>query len=175
MCGSGNGLFLSGYDGAICRKGPILSPFAARAKGRNWNALLPEETVRTYLPSCLLYHNGTSLYQNDAVMRDILYGLNGRRTNRARIADKAQIFVCSPQYIGETGFVALPIVKNPDFGRNPQPRFARHGQTRETLPVNCRRAILLREKGATVHDPGNIAAGVGHGRRQDFGAFPPRF
>jgi hypothetical protein len=35
----------------------------------------------------LLYHNGTSLYRNDALMRDILYGLNGRRTNRARIGD----------------------------------------------------------------------------------------
>jgi hypothetical protein len=73
------------------------------------------KAVRAYPRLVPLYHNGTALYQNDAVMRDILYALNGRRTNRARIGDKAQIFVCSLQYIGECEISDATHCKKPLF------------------------------------------------------------
>jgi hypothetical protein len=74
-----------------------------------------KKAVRAYPRLGPLYHNGTALYQNDAVMRDILYALNGRRTNRARIGDKAQIFVCSLQYIGECEISDATHCKKPLF------------------------------------------------------------
>jgi hypothetical protein len=74
----------------------------------------PGRKAKPALPS--LYHNGTALYQNDAATRDILYPLNERRTNRGRIGDKTQIFVCSPQHVGEGQFLTLPIEKMPDSG-----------------------------------------------------------
>ena len=96
---------LSGCDGAIfAGKSQIYCPAASDGFGQ-WAVTgmfsRRKKAVRAYPRLGPLYHNGTALYQNDAVMRDILYALNGRRTNRARIGDKAQIFVCSLQYIGE--------------------------------------------------------------------------
>ncbi|HUZ91116.1 MAG TPA: hypothetical protein VMU78_04350 [Methylocella sp.] len=79
-------------------------PFALRRSGDGPRRdLFPAGRKPSPLSSPLgpLYHNGTALYQNDAATRDILYALNGRRTNHARIGDRVQIFVCSPQYIGE--------------------------------------------------------------------------
>jgi hypothetical protein len=45
-----------------------------------------------------LYHNGAVVYRYGTTQRADLYDLNGRRTNRARIADDWQIRVCSLQY-----------------------------------------------------------------------------
>jgi hypothetical protein len=82
--------------------------------GRDWTSF-PREEKPNVLSFRLgrLYHNGTALYQNEAVTRDILYALNGRRTNRARIGDEVQIFVCSPQYIGEGQISAPTNCKSP--------------------------------------------------------------
>jgi hypothetical protein len=111
------------------------------------NAFPPEDS-RSRLPPVfgLLYHNGTSLYQNDAAACDILYGLNGRRTNRARIGDEPQIFVCSLQYIGADQIFDPTNCKTPGFWPKHKAVSRECGQTRKPTSVNCPEPIFVARK-----------------------------
>ena len=74
--------------------GPYLSPSTARQhrlvdrlKPRSWavSKKIPgaSRQKNARAPTSrwgFLYHNGTPLYQNESIRRDILYSLNGRRT-----------------------------------------------------------------------------------------------
>jgi hypothetical protein len=157
---------------AISGKSPHL-PCAARAMGSG-DGQRPERFPVGRKPFALtsrlgpLYHNVTALYQIDAVMRDILYGLNGRRTNHARISDTAQIFVCSPQYIGVASILTLPIVKNAALAKT------RNLAARDTdrlgrpfLSTVQKQFCAGANKGRTALDPisRNSAARCGRGRR----------
>src|SRR5262245_48815783 len=89
----------------LCRRGPETchaTPSSVALLPLTSSETSVSFTIKEFLAEVPLYHNGALVYRDEAVRSGGIYGLNGRRTNHARIADGGSIRVCSLQNIEES-------------------------------------------------------------------------